>query len=277
MFTKKGYSTHQKNWAEKNGLSYTSQGYLGSCKDNLFEDLSSSAKEAFTQGEGNELKSKMKAMHSSSALAVNVFHYWATKEETERTPLRVALSIQEDALIVPCKDVNIKFEFHPSWPLSTIKPNIDVLYGAACKGIGIESKLLEWLGSHAASFGESYFKHDELWNVHNLPKCQKLVHALVANPTKYKHLDVAQLLKHSLGLATHFGRNFELRYVYYDLEDPASKLHKQEINEFTDSVGQELNFHAITYQDIFKILITECESAHSKYIQYLAERYFPTY
>jgi hypothetical protein len=42
----------------------------------LFEPLCQEAIAEFSNGAGKELDDKMRAPHSSSALAVDVFHYW---------------------------------------------------------------------------------------------------------------------------------------------------------------------------------------------------------
>src|SRR5947209_419306 len=47
--------------------------------DNLFEPLMPQALEEFEAGDGGELEGRMNAVHSSSATAVNVFHYWRSR------------------------------------------------------------------------------------------------------------------------------------------------------------------------------------------------------
>src|SRR5262245_24926477 len=53
-----------------------------SLTDNLFEQLTDEAKQEFEEGDGGELlrgrpfDGNMFALHSSSALACNLFHYW---------------------------------------------------------------------------------------------------------------------------------------------------------------------------------------------------------
>lgn len=53
--------------------------YTPDLRSNLLEPLSSDIRKSFEQGDGNEIKrnpTKMQAVHSSSALGVNVFQYW---------------------------------------------------------------------------------------------------------------------------------------------------------------------------------------------------------
>jgi hypothetical protein len=56
-------------------------------EDNLFERLTDDARTEFTSGDGSELdrrdplRGNMYALHSSSALACNLFHYWRRRED----------------------------------------------------------------------------------------------------------------------------------------------------------------------------------------------------
>ncbi len=79
----------QTSWAENRGISLIgSKGikgkrtYTPELNLNLFEPLSPEVKESFLKGDGNEIlgssnnPAKMQAVHSSSVLGVNIFHYW---------------------------------------------------------------------------------------------------------------------------------------------------------------------------------------------------------
>ena len=58
-------------------------GYVTELKQNLFpKDRVNSIAEDFKQADGNELGGKMLAVHSSSALAVNLFDFW--RDSTEK-------------------------------------------------------------------------------------------------------------------------------------------------------------------------------------------------
>ena len=53
--------------------------YTRDLDQNLFEPLDLDVRKSFEQGDGNEISgnpAKMQAVHSSSALGVNVFQYW---------------------------------------------------------------------------------------------------------------------------------------------------------------------------------------------------------
>ena len=72
--------------------------------------MSGQAKAAFERGSGAELldtpsrPAKMKALHSSSALAVNFFDYWAG---TDSSPLQRALDLESQI---------VKVDFEAQYP-----------------------------------------------------------------------------------------------------------------------------------------------------------------
>src|SRR4029453_5132358 len=88
----------QRAWAVGSGRTPDARGYLASWEANLRASMSPSALSAFRRASGSELKdgpvrpAKMKALHSSAALAVNVFDYWVASD-----PLRLvkALGLSE--------------------------------------------------------------------------------------------------------------------------------------------------------------------------------------
>jgi hypothetical protein len=78
--------TKQTAWAKNRGIKLIGSkmergkpAYTSSLDKNLFEDLLPDTKADFDAGDGGELKAvppKMAAVHSSSALGVNIFQYW---------------------------------------------------------------------------------------------------------------------------------------------------------------------------------------------------------
>ena len=87
---------HQRDWAEAQGLEPDHRGYLVDVRSNLFKPMAPRTEAAFKKGSGSELKdtpnrpAKMKALHSSSALAVNFFDFWT---EQDKSALQRALSL----------------------------------------------------------------------------------------------------------------------------------------------------------------------------------------
>jgi len=89
MESTKDVNQQQVAWARSRGLFPDVKGYLPALSDNLFRGaLSAGAAKSFTAGAGGELTdtaasgkrrfrpAKMRALHSSAALAVNVFDHW---------------------------------------------------------------------------------------------------------------------------------------------------------------------------------------------------------
>ena len=143
--------------------------------------------------------------------------------------------------------------------------------------IGVESKFTEWLTPkrrNRAPFKPKYFAGGaELWTRNGLPKCQSFAADLAAGVEHCQYLDAAQLLKHALGLAVRSPGRFALLYLFYDAPCPAARAHRAELARFTERVGDELAFKALSYQDVFERLC-ENQRADSKYLAYLGHRYF---
>ena len=78
--------SNQIQWAHRNNITLIGskitrgrKSYTHNLDDNLFEPLLSEVKGNFKEADGRELTGnpcKMQAVHSSSALSVNIFQYW---------------------------------------------------------------------------------------------------------------------------------------------------------------------------------------------------------
>jgi hypothetical protein len=266
--------TQQQAWASSRGP-IDAKGYFPTVGENLRADLSSAARTAFERGDGAELKdtpsrpAKMRALHSSSALVVNVFDYWRAPGAT---PLGTALGLNSDVQ-------SIRFEAQFPTGLDGKPPNLDLaLVLKDGFTVGIESKFTEWLHAKSperAAFKPRYFPPaDGLWESRDLHESQLLAQAMSDGATTYRHLDGAQLLKDALGLATQVGRKFSLLYLYFDWPCVEADLHRSEIQHFSSLVGSELRFHALTYQEVYGRLKTASDPADSEYLGYLRDRYF---
>lgn len=71
----------QRTWADQLGIAYDKDGYTCYQKDNLYCKISEKTLSEFKAGKGAELggigkRGKMQALHSSSALVLNIFEYW---------------------------------------------------------------------------------------------------------------------------------------------------------------------------------------------------------
>jgi hypothetical protein len=156
-------------------------------------------------------------------------------------------------------------------------PNLDVALELSDGFIvGIESKFSEWLNPKSVSkgpFKSKYFPYGAgLWEQRGLPGSQDLADQMNSGATRFRYLDAAQLLKHALGMATQLGDQFSLYYIYLDWPGKESNMHIEEVSQFTNFVGAELGFKAITYQQLLLSLQKE-QGTDSKYLDYLRERY----
>lgn len=119
----------QQNWAKRQGFELVGgtipdkgeKNYLYDLTDNLFEPLSDENLIYYGSGDGNETKdgkirlAKMKALHSSSALVVNMFQYWQGKENT---PLLYACGLSSKKSSKPsCMIENISSDFPKVIPI----------------------------------------------------------------------------------------------------------------------------------------------------------------
>jgi hypothetical protein len=258
----------QQAWARRTGLQVDFQGYTVRVEDNLFK-FCDAARTDFSGGSGGELGSegkrgKMLALHSSSALACNFFNYW---REQDRDVLATALDLQ--AAIT-----SLRFEQQFRTPLWGTPPNLDVVLCLADgRTIAIESKFLEpYSGpSKKGGFSQSYFRKP-YWNDVNLPNCQKLVNQVNAGEITFEILDVVQLLKHALGLAHSVKASWQLWYLWFDAADSVSDAHRIELLQFSELVGSELRFFALTYQTLLRRIASQLDTC-SEYVDYLRQRY----
>jgi len=260
----------QKHWAAERSIKTDAQGYTLTLAGNLFQPLSEGARASFLKGSGDELgtegkRGKMQALHSSSALAVNVFDYW---REHSRDPLQTALDLNQAIHTI---------DFERTFPtgLRGVPPHLDVTLTLEDGSIiAIESKFLEAYPARngGRSWRNAYFPDQEgLWETAELPGCQMTAEALRAGELQYRHLDAPQLLKHALGLAHTVRRDFSLWYLWYDVGGEEGATHGAEIDDLAQRADATLGFRAMTYRELFDRLAAA--GADDGYLQYMVERY----
>ncbi len=283
-------ATAQANWARgavKNPDKEHAD-YVAPLEDNLFLGrLGPDTERDFKKGDGAELRdvgqrpAKMRALLSSSALAVNVFDYWRTAGPRE---LSSALGLDQPITQVQFEYQCSNYPVRPPSPnLKQRSPNLDVLLTLVDGSrVAIESKFSEPYRSKARlELAAKHFENkDGLWSGQGLHGCQRLANALKPegnHPADWHHLDVPQLLKHMLGLSHDDpGRHYTLIYLWFDPGTPDAIRHKQEIDLFTKEVANDaLAFRSMTYQDFFNRLRGGLGVQHSDYCSYLKGRYFP--
>jgi hypothetical protein len=261
----------QTRWATNKGLE-PRNAYLPSIAENLRQELSSGARTDFERGSGRELRDRglkpprMQALRSSSALSLNVFDYWRSRDPY---PLQYSLRLRE-------RITRVSFEENFGTGLRGKPPNVDVLLRLENDHyVAIESKFTAWLTPRERTLEEKYFTSGrELWSEQSLPRCQAVANSL-RDGGAFRHLDVPRLLKHALGLARKTGL-YELYYIYFDWACPEGVAHTEELARFTASIGDEIRFRVMTYQDLFTRLGRSSRPTDQDYIAYLTTRYSQT-
>lgn len=260
----------QMRWARSEGFE-PRNAYLPSIDQNLREELSSGARTDFERGSGRELRDRgikpprMQALRSSCALSVNVFDYWRSRDPY---PLQYSLHLRE-------RITRVSFEENFATGIGGNPPNVDVLLRLENdQYVAIESKFTEWLTPRERTLEPKYFPSGmDLWLDQHLPRCQAVANSLrEGERSSFQHLDVPRLLKHVLGLARKTG-TYELFYLYFDWQSPEGESHAKELARLKESIGDEIRFRTMTYQELFKRLAQSTRPSDEHYMAYLTARY----
>ena len=262
----------QDRWAGGHARDPRWNGYLPTFHDNLFQKLHALSEDEFRRGDGSELTdtpkrpAKMRALVSSSALAVNFFDAWRDAD-------KVALS---EALGTP-PIAGLEFEFKTkNYPVRPRSPNLDLLLRLQDgQLIAVESKFSEPYRSddgHGALSARYFASSQTLWRDSHLDGAQELASRL---QPEWIHLDAPQLLKHLLGLANDPSKPACLLYLWFDTSKPDTLVHRREIADFSKAVASDsIAFQSRTYQDVFD-RVPSGSSPVDGWHAYMRERYFP--
>jgi hypothetical protein len=275
----------QSEWAKNKNLQLVGslgprgrKVYTRSIEENLFQPLNKQTKENLEHGDGNELAgseaqpAKIQAVHSSSALGINLFDYWRGSADLSIITTACRLSRANRKL---CGEMLFEQKF-PIDDRFRYPPNIDVVIipkTGRYRVYAIECKFAEPYSSHKHDgLDGKYLKNDDIWQSLTSTKC--LAQAISPDDSRFRYLHAAQLIKHILGLNREFGHSrYRLLYLWYDVIGEASHKHRQEIKQFSDIVGSDgVAFREVTYQDAISRLAKHRED-HSEYISYITERY----
>lgn len=277
----------QVQWAHRNNIILTGskgdshglQAYTQRVKHNLFEHLLTEVENNFTQANGGELTGdpypcKMQAVHSSSALSVNIFQYWKRVNQIPAIAAACRLCNRNNNT---SQDINFEVKFSISDKFR-YSPNIDVAINNSknfrFKVFAIECKFSEAYSSRN-HFGidSKYIELDKIWD--DIPNLYKFAKTISPDDNRFIYLHPAQLIKHILGLKEKFGKNkFRLLYLWYDTIGPESAVHHKEINEFIKITKADgIYFHAMSYQDLIIRLAKNYRNTHRDYIDYITGRY----
>jgi hypothetical protein len=250
--------------------------YTASLRDNLFEPLSAEAQRDFERGDGGEIgrengrPAKMQAVHSSSALACNLFHYWRRSGD---------VGIVLSACGVRARNVAF-LSFEAKLPIDSrfrFAPNLDVLVRFAGREpyvLGIECKFTEPFSTRAKPALDSKYldrRLEDQWR--ELPALRRLAEQCAGTGTGFQYLDTGQFLKHILGLRRDSPRRCGLLYLFYDVPGEAGVRHAAEVQFFAKLAKSDgVDFAAVTYQQTLLRLARQ-RAAHGAWVDYMVERY----
>lgn len=262
--------TQQRTWAAEVGLRTDQSGYCGAPEENV-PWLTEEIRNEINGGDGDELgrwggRAKMAALHSSSALAVNVFAYWTTRHpDPLAAAMRTSIRIER-----------IRFEQQFETGAGRRKPNLDVvLYGVDGTITAIESKFAESFRRGAKRLSNRYFPPGQpLWANRGLAGAQAAAERVRAGDAAFSALDAPQLLKHMLGLAC-AGLEWHLTLLWYAPPVEESERLATEIDRFSallDSDGDRFSHR--TYQSLWSELETKLGTEDTAYREYVGGRYF---
>ena len=264
----------QRHWALRAGLAPDSRGYVASVTDNLRVAMSARTRAAFENADGGELldvdgrPAKMRALHSSSALAVNVFAHW--EDRFDLTALLSAMHVAGAGGVL---------EFERKMPTGArgTPPNVDVVITTSDGMlVGVESKFTEWMtpkDGPVKNLAPYLADEDSFWTWAGMPAADRIARAVDAGEDVYHHLDVPQLLKHSLGLARAAGTGrWVLRYLYANAPGEIATTHAAEIARFSERVASDIDFRAVSYQALVAALARD-GTIDRGYLAYLQTRY----
>lgn len=241
------------------GLALNQKGYVSAPQDNLLEGIElNDFRKAFDDGAGQEfgivrdgvfVPGKFCAAYSSSALAVNHFAPFAAR-------------------LLPVLGTNRSLSlegFEVTFPtgLRGTPPHLDALFLSDSARVAVESKCLEYLrGKSVKALEKSATRLKDKYLVGIADdRCRSAWFAelreLAGEPTRYRLLDAAQLIKHALGLLnTPVDQPTTLLYLYWEPLDaglsPIFAAHREEIALFGDRVkSEELRFEAMSYPELW--------------------------
>lgn len=253
--------------------------YTTNLDQNLFKPLDLDVRKSFEQGDGNEIcgdPAKMQAVHSSSALGVNVFQYWQRIKQ-------VSVIASACGFCRKGNTVSEKIVFEDKYPVDDdlnkfpIAPNIDVVFhnsdSSRFKRFAVECKFSEAYGLQKHSgLKPAYLELNKLWS--DIPNLRGFAEKICPNEN-FTHLHSAQLIKHILGLKRRFGKSgFRLLYLWYDVLGKEGAVHRDEIETFSKKVKSDgIYFDAMSYQELILVMSKEYRQKHANYIKYLSERY----
>jgi hypothetical protein len=254
--------------------------YTKELDQNLFEPLDLTVRKSFDHGDGHEiigdLKSpaKMQAVHSSSALSVNIFQYWRSNNRVSDIATACGFCRKDSA-------VSKGIEFEDKYPIDDrflLSPNIDVVFhnsdASRFKRFAIECKFSEAYSPLGHSgLKPKYIGLTTAWS--DVTRLFEFAKSICPTDSRFKYLHPAQLIKHILGLKAKCGKNgFRLLYLWYDVIGKEGAIHRDEIEMFSEVArADDIYFASMSYQELIILLANDYKQEHADYIKYITERY----
>lgn len=277
--------TKQIEWANNKGLQLIGSAgdrgrkvYTTKVTDNLFKSLNDKTKKELNEGDGGELNgkegkpAKIQALHSSSALGINVFDYWRGASDISIISASCGLS-RADRELTGEIQFEQKFSIDDRFQYS---PNLDVIIfpqSGKYRAFAIECKFTEAYSSRVhGGLDQKYFSNEDIWQ--NLSKTKCLAQEISPDDNNFKYLHAAQLVKHILGLNRKFSHSrYRFLYLWYDALGEPGFRHRQEVEEFAEIVRSDgVIFQEISYQDLI-VHLAKYREEHTAYVKYLTSRY----
>ena len=254
--------------------------YTSKLEENLYEPLYEKTYQEFQSSDGNEIlidsdePPKMNAVHSSSALCVNIFQFWQKINRVYSIAYACGLCNRnnknsETILFEQKFPISKSFTFHPNIDV-VIKNKPDFQY----KIYAIECKFSEAYGSRIHSgLDEKYMTLKKIWD--DIPNLHQFAKSICPVDNLFNHLHPSQLIKHILGCKNKYSkRGFRLLYLWYDTIGSEGYQHRKEIEIFKDVTNEDnIKFHSLSYQELIVKLSNEYRALYPEYIRYITDRY----
>ncbi len=275
----------QSDWAKTRRLRLDQVGWIDGqdAHRNLIRPISIDDRRTFEAGAGNELATKMRAPHSSSALAYNCF---AAARESEDC-LRAFASLVAPTGGLTDDTPSVTFEQKRPTGWRGIPPHLDVEVAFGPDLIAVESKMTETFGSKKdpAKSLAPYLKVEaasERWA--GLPNLRRAAELLADGKKRLDLLDAPQLIKHALGLsrAQRQGdvRPMALVLLWFDARELTGEARAacdrltEELDWLRSVVAGDLTLVGLTHQRLvreYRATVGPTPATH--WVSWLEERY----
>jgi len=250
---------------------------------NLFRPLRDETFKEFESADGAELSGKMRALISSSALAVNVFDFWRSR------PAEIGACLGIDDV------TSLRFEqkyplFNgflppPSAAKDWTQANVDVelAIGDGTKAVALECKFTEPFRKFEdlkKPFGDTYFRPAARFLWSDMENTYGYSLLLNSRKEQFEHLAPAQLIKTALASKRKFGiGNFKVIYVWFSVIENQKSIEecaalRSEAKHFCERTMGEVPLEVLTWQEVFLAIKEAADANDAAYISYLQDRYF---